>query len=248
MLWLYLVNPILSQTCGEFVDSNGIKYNIGPLKNTAKDYNATYSNTEYNYDYFINICTPVLTTNCGSNVGGCQVYTSKKDGKSTSVNIGSSSLVLQDGKSKGVDGYGVTASFTGGSGGRSFEIDFPCEPNAGAGTPSFSGEAPSLHYNFQWPSIYGCPVNYAPPSPGPSPSEGGSSGLSGGSILLIILLVLVVVYIVGGILFNRFYRHESGVGLIPNLEFWSTLPGLVKDGVMFIVNKARGTSGSYQQV
>jgi len=40
----------------------------------------------------------------------------------------------------------------------------------------------------------------------------------------------------------------TGVDIIPNVGFWTSLPGLVKDGFMFIINKIRGRGGSYQQV
>lgn len=42
------------------------------------------------------------------------------------------------------------------------------------------------------------------------------------------LFVAVMVYIVGGILFLRFYRGASGVEMIPNYEFWKDFPLLVK--------------------
>jgi len=58
-----------------------------------------------------------------------------------------------------------------------------------------------------------------------------------------------VVYLVAGVLFNKFKRGLTGVELVPNVTFWSSIPGLVKDGVMFIVNKIRGLrGGGYQSV
>jgi len=116
------------------------------------------------------------------------------------------------------------------------EIDFVCDENAGTGSPSFLGESPTHHYTFSWPTQYACPGG-----------GGGKKGLSVGSILLIILLCLVVVYIVAGILFNKFRRDLTGIELVPNVTFWTSIPGLVKDGVMFLVGKVRGRSG-YQSV
>jgi hypothetical protein len=75
-------------------------------------------------------------------------------------------------------------------------------------------------------------------------------GLSGGSILLITLTVLFVVYFLGGFIFLKFVRGNEGVKeCIPNYEFWSDLPSLCKDGLMFIINKIRGGgSGGYETV
>jgi len=99
----------------------------------------------------------------------------------------------------------------------------------------FEIEKPPLHYNFKWVSATACPTNKKLPTT--------IAGLSGGSILMIIVLCLVIVYFVGGIVFMKFVRKAEGKDVIPNHEFWADLPGLVKDGVMLIVNKARGRSG-----
>jgi len=129
-------------------------------------------------------------------------------------------------------GQGFTVQFSGGDQGRSMEIDFVC--GTGMGSPQLQGENPKNHYIFTWNTQYAC-------------AGGGSGGLSGGSIFLIIVLCGAVVYITAGILFNKFKRQATGVELIPNVEFWSSIPGLFKDGWMLIINKIRGRGG-YSQV
>ncbi len=37
-----------------------------------------------------------------------------------------------------------------------------------------------------------------------------------------------MVYIIGGVLYNKFAKGAKGVELIPNIEFWKELPGLVR--------------------
>lgn len=61
---------------------------------------------------------------------------------------------------------------------------------------------------------------------------------------------LLVLYLVGGVAFNKFYRHHEGKEIIPNVEFWMALPGLVKDGHLFIWRKARSLTGrgSYEEM
>jgi len=256
LLWIYLVGAVHvhAQLCGEFVDSTGILYNIGALKSPSKDYVVTLSDMNYTIDFFINICMPVLTIQCNEkNVAGCQVWVPMDGSVNGSAVLGSATtLTMEDGKLKGVDGYGVTACFFGGTDNRSFEIDFICEPIVGDGLPIYIGESKAdLHYNFTWPSIYGCPFGYHPPPPTPVPAPSNnetSSGLSTGSVLLIIFFVVVVVYVVGGILFNRLYRNATGINLIPNLEFWGSLPGLTKDGIMFVVSTIRGNPEAYQKI
>ena len=38
-------------------------------------------------------------------------------------------------------------------------------------------------------------------------------------------------------------KEPCGLGIIPNREFWKALPGLVVDGVKFIVAKIQGCRG-----
>jgi len=68
--------------------------------------------------------------------------------------------------------------------------------------------------------------------------SGLAGGLSGGALFLIILVSILFVYFVGGLLYNKFVKKEGFKPL--HAEFWADLPALVKDGVMFVVNKAKG--------
>lgn len=65
------------------------------------------------------------------------------------------------------------------------------------------------------------------------PNSGGSGGPSTGTILVIIFFVVLVVYLVAGVLFMKYRRGATGREVIPNIEFWSSLPGLIKDGCVF---------------
>jgi hypothetical protein len=86
--------------------------------------------------------------------------------------------------------------------------------------------------------------------PGACPSEpsggggGGHGGLSVGSILLIVFFCLLFVYVVGGFIFLKFVRKAEGIEAIPNYSFWGMLPGLIKDGIVFAVNKCRRNDDS----
>lgn len=69
-------------------------------------------------------------------------------------------------------------------------------------------------------------------------------GLSLGSIICIIILVGIILYLAVGF---GLYKKAGGTGIsasiIPNLDFWKALPGLVKDGVEFTVMKIKGLMG-----
>jgi len=217
-----------------WTDTTGDKnYDISPLMNSATDYyipKNTYPSQ--GWDIWINVCRPLVTQICGPTAAGCQQWDPKSPGGKAAMGT-ATTIQFQPAAVPGFEGFGLTAEFIQGDLDRKMEIDFICDPNAGTGSPSFKNEAPTHHYNFQWTSQYACPV------------KGGA--LSPGSIMLIIVLCLIVIYVVGGILFNRFKRQLTGIEMIPNVEFWISIPGLVKDGVMFLVNKIT-KRGQYTQV
>ncbi len=49
--------------------------------------------------------------------------------------------------------------------------------------------------------------------------------------------VAVVVYFAGGIAYMRFKNHAEGLDMIPNLEFWASLPGLIKYDINCLLNE-----------
>eukprot|EP01064_Diplonema_japonicum_P013397 TRINITY_DN2094_c6_g1_i1.p1 TRINITY_DN2094_c6_g1~~TRINITY_DN2094_c6_g1_i1.p1 ORF type:complete len:186 (+),score=27.55 TRINITY_DN2094_c6_g1_i1:56-613(+) len=82
--------------------------------------------------------------------------------------------------------------------------------------------------------------------PAPESSGSSSSGLTGGEVFLIIFFVGGAVYFTGGMAYMFFAKGERGVNMIHALEFWKDFPNLLKDGAMFIKNKATG--GGYSSV
>ncbi|XP_065190585.1 uncharacterized protein LOC135821512 [Sycon ciliatum] len=96
--------------------------------------------------------------------------------------------------------------------------------------------------NWQWRlltsymilnSKWGCP-GYKEPST--------SSGLYGGSVMLIILFVLVPVYLAAGVAYGV-AQHKTGVELIPNFSFWSSLPDLIKGGFTWVTTCGKKGGG-----
>jgi hypothetical protein len=68
----------------------------------------------------------------------------------------------------------------------------------------------------------------------------GEGGTSGGTVFLIILIVIIPVYIIGGCLFMRYQRGTVTMKeSCPHFEFWSTIPGLIKDGCIFTGKKLK---------
>jgi hypothetical protein len=59
-----------------------------------------------------------------------------------------------------------------------------------------------------------------------------------------VFFCLLFVYVVGGFIFLKFVRKAEGIEAIPNYSFWGMLPGLIKDGIVFAVNKCRRNDDS----
>ncbi|XP_048755148.1 uncharacterized protein LOC125666064 isoform X1 [Ostrea edulis] len=96
-----------------------------------------------------------------------------------------------------------------------------------------TGETGQATYNLSFKSKYSCPRSDA--------------GLSAGTILIIIFVAMIPVYLIGGVLFQVFVRKNSGMKVIPNYNFWVGLPGLIKDGMLFIIRGGR-KKGTYNSI
>lgn len=75
-------------------------------------------------------------------------------------------------------------------------------------------------------------------------SFGSSASESGGGVfgiaIIIILLVGIVLYIVGMVVFNKFVKKKEGRDIAPHPDFWSAVPGYIKDGHKFVFAKVTG--------
>ncbi|XP_077986093.1 cation-dependent mannose-6-phosphate receptor-like [Glandiceps talaboti] len=90
-------------------------------------------------------------------------------------------------------------------------------------------------YNMTLESKYGCLVMTPPPPPPPS------YGVSAGTMLIVIVLSAFILYCGVGCLFHRTVYGAQGTDQIPHYVFWSSLPGLIKDGWLFATERCRQT-------
>jgi len=148
-------------------------------------------------------------------------------------------------------GLGVSLIYSGGTANRKSIVTFLCDANVGTLTPTEfvwnlteTGTQGNLVYGFTLNHRVGCPLGYG----GGGGSSSKKSGLSGGTIFIIILICVTAVYFVGGIVFLKFVKKEEGKNIIPNVGFWSALPGLVKDGAVFSFRKITCKQSNYTTV
>jgi hypothetical protein len=114
--------------------------------------------------------------------------------------------------------------------------------------PSSGGLDPAVkaYFSFAFSSKYACP----PGSPGAPPESGG---LTSGGIFVLVFFLVIGLYVGGTVAYNFKIKGLRGKELLPHPQVWGAIPGLVKDGCVFFVQKIRtliggGANTSYAAV
>jgi len=115
---------------------------------------------------------------------------------------------------------GLKCSYTGGSDGRTVDVSYMCD-KVKYGVPAAAQvEGQDTAYTITFAGPAACPI-----------LSGG--GMSGGTLFLILFPVAIVLYLGIGMGYNYKVREIRGIEMIPQLEYWKQVPGLVKDGCIF---------------
>jgi len=104
--------------------------------------------------------------------------------------------------------------------------------------PGLQGCAVTPGYTFQLTTPLACP-GYTPPTV----TITTSVSISGGWIFIIILCVVFPVYFIAGFIYGWKVKGQSGTEACPNIGFWRNLPGLIKEGFTFTIDKIKGCCG-----
>ncbi|XP_035688273.1 cation-dependent mannose-6-phosphate receptor-like [Branchiostoma floridae] len=205
-------------------------------KPTYKDQVATVQKDDYLYSW--NPCTPFTEGPAGdqdscTNMAACQISSDQTNFFGLGTHD-SAQFALDSDPTTGESVVSVV--YQAASSGRASEVLLKC--TTGATVFTVLGEIQQGQYIFQLESPCCCP----------GAKEGCMGvGISGGTIVLIIAVSVVVVYFVGGMIIMKFVKKAEGLAVIPNSGFWSSLPGYIKEGVLFIVSPCR-RSGKYDSI
>jgi len=223
-----------SQKLGE------LHYDLTKLTNAMKK-DILFNQADYNYYYRPCQVPAGCAQTPTKNAAICQVSTST-DPKS--YNLGQLNTTKWGALANGL---GFWLNVTGGDRAvtpplqRSAAIQFVCDPtqkDINSGFSYIREDAGTLVYYFTWTISYACPVK-----PGGGGGKDDDPAISGGWIFIIILFSLSFLYFVGGVAYQKFKNHATGLELIPNVHFWISLPGLVKDGNLYLYRKCRSLCG-----
>ena len=128
------------------------------------------------------------------------------------------------------NGTSLECSYTGGGQGRSVTFVYQCSQSAGAQPTASQPDPSGMHYVITFSGPAACAM---------AGGGTGSKGLSWGSLFLILFPVSVVVYLSAGCYYNYKYHEKRGIEMVPQLEYWKQVPGLVYDGCVFSYQQTR---------
>jgi len=221
--------------CGSYTASDGSKYDLDPLTLTTGDYSGTEPGPN-NYIYYWNYCHPVkATTGCPTGTVSGQIY------QGSCTPIGYMPERIKDGVSGPKSG--VTITYVNNADNkcgpsrtipRQTILTLVCDKGGVESSLVSITEPGTCIYDITIKSKYACPIG----------GGGGVGGLSGGWVFVIILICGTALYLIVGVVVKWQVMHtEPGVELIPNIDFWRELPGLIKDGFFFVKSKITGAAG-----
>lgn len=169
-------------------------------------------------------CFPAADLNGG---GGTQMYytaSSDEDNTLASVTI---SFVEHDDGTATRNGY----------------IKVSCSATDQGFTTKGDSNQPSFYEIDAVAPCSGAPAPGPPGPNGPSHNSGDEEEGGAGGILLIVFFCSLIVYFTGGVAYNWKVKNLEGKERVPNLEFWTGLPGLIKEGFRFTIAKIKRDDG-----
>ncbi|KCV68641.1 hypothetical protein H696_04932 [Fonticula alba] len=235
---------MIEQTCNVNDGTNKVDLSALTLPSDAKTNYAPLvlaENNKPNHEYLMNVCDDLVPAQnpCREGVSICMI--DKSSPGQAGLSLGNSgTLKTQDGNTvmRFSDGDACPGSSHTNPNGAlriSSDVHYLCDPTAGVGIPRLmSIREEQCHYLFTWKTAAACEKAIIPPP--------ASGGLSGGVIAIIVMLSLVSVYVIGGIVYNRFFMNKSGLEQIPHWEYLEA--GYYSAKHIFTGNRA--PSGSIQ--
>jgi len=213
-LFILCVLQVLLSRANGATDCTNLKGASGERIDLGPIIGQTITTNDGFSDYKVSVCQDNMQCGACAPAGFCQVNEFFSDclGKFSAVSV------MADGT--------VQLLYDEGDWGNTGQLKLNCNPAADT-FQNIKGE--QFYKVTTADSKYACA---APP--------GGYGALSLGTVIMIVITVLVVVYLVVGILWNKFREEKEGVDLLPNVEFWTSVPGLVKDGAVFTKEKISG--------
>ncbi|XP_060570671.1 uncharacterized protein LOC132728961 [Ruditapes philippinarum] len=125
------------------------------------------------------------------------------------------------------------------------QVKLKCDQHACQPSLTAEGNQGLNQYALTLTTVCACPNGCNEDGPINCTPGSSSGGIGGGAVVLIIFFAFLFIYFVGGTVFLAVGRKARGKEMVPNVTFWSSLPGLVKDGVLFTLSPVLGKRSGY---
>jgi hypothetical protein len=212
-------DPTVIANCTFTGPATGNVYDLTPLAQNGT--NAFWPGQDSGgLKWYINFCRNVAGSPCGGQ------YTQACQGETSAGKLPFSYTELNSNGTQGVS-VALTPGTACKNSARTVTIDVVCNQTANPGGIVSIIELPpagSCIYDIKFHSIYGCPTG------------GGGSDVAGWVVVGIIFGGFFLYFVIG-MLYQWRVKQASGRELIPNSEFWSSLPGLIVDGFKYTFAK-----------
>jgi len=219
------------------------KLTITTANNPESYYNGVNSAAPQPYRMFANVCGNAdigcepISASCqeteGGDYYGCGILTTQN----FTVYIDPATKKEEPNKGVFLNYYqGEICNLQSGNVPRQTTLVITCNPSTQTFSKPVITEPTSCHYFISFNSKFACPTGHL---------EGKDLG---GWIFVILVLVGFALYFIIGIIIKIVVYKATGKEIIPNSEFWSDLPSLMKDGAVYLFNKITCRSGSYGKV
>ncbi|XP_065839959.1 uncharacterized protein [Oscarella lobularis] len=203
--------------CGCKMSDGTGTIDLSPLSYSKRPYftDVPDANSQSNALYYFNPCHPFTL---GDENSHCTV---EEDGavcqnmSNAWANLGKISTATYT----NMPGQGIIVTYSGGTNTASSSVLLVCSEKGN--TTSFIAAKGTIEsFHFVLTSEYCCPQHI-------------SAAVSIGTIMVAAFFSLLVVYLIIGIVYLAAVKGGRGTGALPNARLWASLPGLIKDGILF---------------
>jgi len=228
---------VAAQNCGTYTASDGSRFDLSSLTK-PEGYTTTVNTNNYAWNY----CAPVPNL---PNMPACTntmallVNGSGSAKNQKCYNIGSTLANPSYSISDGVNGPGSGVQITYKNEECTTVLRVNCNMNFEYLYKNVQATPATCNFVIIVQAKVGCKIG-TPPAEPTHPKH----GLSHGSVFLIVFFAVLASYFIFGALIKwKAMGATPGAELIPNSEFWASLPGLIGDGCRFSKDKALGLCG-----
>ena len=235
--WLVILCGLTFVLCSCVIDSPAGTIDLSKLPTTTLTLNMEFSTYVTDHKFVFHWCTMGSSPPAGIKTACGNSYIEMYPAYLGDVSCEAAFSTWRTGLSLTPNGVLFSVTEAGRDSSWTAEVKVLCNPNLGVG--QVIADAAPFKAGGSYTNLVLNPILYSSAAC-PVPGGGGAAGdvtdpnaLTGGGIFLIVFFLTSFFYVAGGVAINRYRGVGQGIDLLPNLEFWKSVPSLVSDGCVF---------------